>query len=475
MKKIILSGILLFVLMDVHSQTLIATSLDPAATAHHNQRKIVRDSSENIFIVFTDTLNHESVIKGVKYEGSTGTWDDAAYLVHGRNPTLAIDTDGRVHMIYESNDSLSGIMYTHSADFSSWTQPMLLSDTVPVNNTLPVADVDSAGRVNIFWIEKNDSISNTLMYACVLNDTVLRKVSVMTKKEISDVAIANHLLYAYNALFFAIQFNTDSVLFFVARNDILHFDTAYESIGYQPCITYNSYVAEYPEYDNPVRFQYIDSSANLMEVETYSMDWNWLHTARLQTGIIDYICIDDLAPPIGYGYLFMKNGNLFQGFSYGAVRGWSTVVDTIAGNPFYPSIAYKYFNFNYVDYIWMEDAGSQYNIFYNRAEKLRSLGLDDPEENRGFTITGYPNPFSDVLTIKLAIEDMAGSPPQIKIYNQASQLMGVLDPVASSSGEYEFLWSGTDLRGNRVNAGIYVITCAIGNRATAKKVVFLGR
>ena len=238
MKKILVLGILLFEIINANAQTLIARTSNPEATANHNQRKIVRDLSENIYVVFTDSLNQESVIKGVKYEKSTGLWNNASYLFTGKNPTLSISKDGEIHIIYESNDSLSRILYANTYDFFIWTPSIILSDTLVVS-TLPVADVDSSGKINVFWIERNDSLNNSLIYTNILNDTLAKRNCITTKNEILDIAIANHLQYSNNNLFFAIQFNLDSILFFRSTDNMASFDTVFEAIGSHPCITLN--------------------------------------------------------------------------------------------------------------------------------------------------------------------------------------------------------------------------------------------
>lgn len=471
MKKILIIGTLLLFICDVYSQTLIGTSYNPEATSNHNQRKIVRDSSENIYVVFTDTANQESVIKGVKYEISSGLWNNATFLFDGNNPTLSISRNGKIHLTYESNDSISRIIHTSTYDFDVWTPLVLLSDTLIIS-TIPVADVDSSGKLNVLWIEKNETINNSLIYAGILNDTLAQRISITTKNEINDIAIANHLQYVNDELIFAIQFNVDSIIFMRSNSNMLSYDTLYEVIGYQPCITYNSFFdLSFPE-ENVARFLYIDNSGNLIEIE-YDFSWNTAYSSLLLSNTIDYVCIDDLTPPIGYSYLFKKNGNLYHGFSYGRA-GWSTVLDTIISNPINPSIAYKTFNFFNIDYIWMEDAGTQFNIYYKRDPKHIWVGVNDIEQEKGFSITGYPNPFSEFLNIKLSVGDNEKS-PTIKIYNSNAQLINTLEPLSISEQDYEFRWYGLNQNGEKVNSGIYLIICVVGNKTTVRKVAFISR
>ncbi len=470
MNNILFTGVLLFIFATTgYTQTLIATSADPEATAHHNQRKVVRDMSENIYVVFTDIKDQKKVIKGIKYDRAAGTWSEASCLFNGNNPTLCIGKDREVHMIYESDNTITRIMYVNTFDFISWSQPAILSDTTK-SCTLPVADMDSSGSVNIFWIGKSDTSGSNLINAKMSHDTLVRKVRVMTKNEITDIAVANHLQYGNDDLFFALQFNHDSILFLrSADGDVLHRDTIYRAKGKQPCISYNSILDT--SLWTLARFQYIDTASNLIEIG-YDCLYDETDSFQLQTAPIDYICIDDLALPIGYSYLFLKNGTLYHGFSYGPRMRWTKVLDTIDTRPFYPSLAYKSFNFGYIDFIWMEDAGSHYDIFYKRDPKIGSIDIINKEKDKGFTITGYPNPFSGTLTIKVSVREPAAS-PQVRIYNSNSQLINILEPVVSSPTEYEYRWSGLNNKGYKVNPGVYVILCNSGNKAAARKVVFI--
>lgn len=472
MRNFLITWPVLFFFCDSFSQTLIGTSYSSDATANHNQRKLVRDSSENIYVVFTDTANQESVIKGVKYQISSGLWSNETILFNGNNPTISISKNGKIHLTYESNDSVTRIMNVSTYDFNAWSYPLCLSDTL-TKNYLPVADVDSSGKLNVLWIEKNGALSNTLIYAEIVNDTLLNRITVTTRNVINDVTIANHLQYYNNVLLFAIQFNADSILFFRTSNNMLSFDTLYESVGSQPCITYNS-SSEYinPE-DDMARFLHIDNTGNLIETEFVFNLINTITEELIYGVTIDYVCIDNIAPPIGYSYLFLNDGCLYHGFSYGSHfwGNFNTILDSISGYPFNPSIAYKSFNFFNVDFIWMEDAGTHYNIYYKRDAKHIWLDLQDVETGKGFSITGNPNPFSEFLTIKLSVDENEQR-PIIKIYNSNSQLINILKPLSVSQNDYEYRWYGLNQNGEKVTSGTYIIMCNIGNKAVARKVTY---
>ena len=55
---IIINLIFLLQTFVLQAQTLIATSKHPEATANHNQRKIVRDTADNIYVVYQNILSN---------------------------------------------------------------------------------------------------------------------------------------------------------------------------------------------------------------------------------------------------------------------------------------------------------------------------------------------------------------------------------------------------------------------------------
>ena len=246
-------------ILEINAQTLIATSNSSVATANHNQRKIVRDSSDNIYIVFVDSSNNENVIKGVVFDKIAEQWNQVS-ITNGNNPTLYVDKNGKIHLVFESNNYTTRIMHSSSMDFSNWTSNIVLSDTA-TKSEHPVADIDSAGNLNLFWIQENSSSNESLIYAYINSDTLVESKSVTTKNEINDIAIANHLLFFRNELFFAIQFNQDSLQFFRSLDNISTFDTIYSITGSQPCITFNSTIpVGYYYEENMIRLLYLNNN-----------------------------------------------------------------------------------------------------------------------------------------------------------------------------------------------------------------------
>lgn len=469
MKKFLKLFLIAFLMsLNVSAQTLIATSNHYDATANSNQRKIVRDYDDNVYVVFTDIEEDVNIIKGINYDAESDEWSEAEIIAAGQSPTLAIGFDDKIHMVYESDDFPHiKIMYSASEDFIIWSNPEELS-YAQFNSQYPVADIDSMGVLNIFWIHDFDY----LLYCNVLNDSVSEPVLVTSKVNINDIAIANHLQYYLNDLFFGITSSWDSVQFFRSTDYLNTFDTIYESTGNSPCISFNSYDDWVPE-EGMVRFLYADNL--LHEVEAYHPDYSYANVHQLPFGPVNFLSIDDVSPPIGYSFLFMQDGILNHSFSYGSNWNWTSILNSIQGNDDirHPSIAYKHFNPLYVDFIWMEESGSQYNIYYLRADKHDWIpGIEDREFGKGFSITGNPNPFSNQITIRVSVEQ-EGIKPYLKIYNTGSQLLRELNVANEvSDNDFIFTWDGRQESGKYVKEGIYLVLCSVGDKRIARKIIY---
>lgn len=470
MKKIYVLFSILILTIHTQSQTFIASSKHTGATQNQNQRKIVRDPLDNIFVVFSDWVAPNNVIKGVMFDNSMGEWGDAFVITEGYNPSLAIGDilSWEIHLMCETLDSISKIKHLRSSDFLNWSAGKYISDTT-LKARMPIADIDSAGILNIFWIQGNNDSTESVVYAAVSEDSLLSRKTVFTNTEINDIALANHLQYVENDLFFAIQYMQDSLLFFRSADEMESFDTIYAAIGRQPCITYNSIYDD--NLSSILRLLYIDLDSYLMEVET-DLQWN-TEINQVPVGKIDYVCVDDIAPPIGYSFIFIQYGTLFHGFSYGIDWDWCSILETISGDYIaWPSVAYKHFNFEYVDFIWMEENGVDKEIYYMRDEKHIWTDInEDKEQGKGFSITGFPNPFSEIFTINIAVDEKR-SIPIIEIYDSRSILIKRPKVEKINAFKYTAIWDGTNEEGSRVEGGMYIILCSAGDKRTARKVIY---
>lgn len=478
MKKLTTIFALALLSVSLISQTHIANVNHDDATANHNQRKIVRDSNDNAYVVFVDWVDQMNVIKGLSLDREDSQWTEPVVIVDGHNPTLAISQNNEIYLLYESNGSFPEIMYTATSDFVSWSEPQAISEAGYVCK-VPVADVDSSGNLNVFWQQKNNDQTEALMYARLLGGEMQVHDTVMVKDQIDDIAIANHLQYANDNLFFALQFNQDSVSFYFSNDRMESFTTVYSTQGEQPCISYNSIWEFY--FSGTARFLYITEDEytdnKLFEVEAIE-DFNGTSVIitdpyEMPFWDVSLVCIDDISPPIGYSFISVNEYGMVHTFSYGHFyNNWTTNMEYLSGNSsFNPSIAYKHFSPEYIDFIWTNNSANPEGIYYLRDAKYIWTGLDDPETGKGFSITGSPNPFRDQINLKIITED-ENVVPEIKIYNLNGQQVLALTIMKVKEKHFEATWTGTDESGLKVRPGVFVMMVSAGNVHTARKIVF---
>jgi len=77
--------------------------------------------------------------------------------------------------------------------------------------------------------------------------------------------------------------------------------------------------------------------------------------------------------------------------------------------------------------------------------------LEPVSEN--LTVTNYPNPFNPETTIKMNIPQ--ASQVRLAVYNLKGQLVKSLINEHLEAGVYQYVWDGTDNRGNQSASGLY--------------------
>jgi len=101
------------------------------------------------------------------------------------------------------------------------------------------------------------------------------------------------------------------------------------------------------------------------------------------------------------------------------------------------------------------------------------LALDDelllPEE---FSVSlAYPNPFNPSTTIDFALP--AISDVKITIYDILGREVFRYNRNSQEAGYYQFNWHGTDLTGNLVASGVYIITLHNNEKLFTRKITLL--
>lgn len=91
--------------------------------------------------------------------------------------------------------------------------------------------------------------------------------------------------------------------------------------------------------------------------------------------------------------------------------------------------------------------------------------------NPGAAALVWPNPFRSTASVRFS--QASGGHVDAAVYDVGGRLIRRLAGSHFSAGPHELLWDGTDERGRRVSAGIYLVRVDAGNRRFSSRVVLL--
>ena len=458
------------------SQTLIGTSYSKSATAGHNQRKITRISTGEIYIVYQDSSTAGYFLKFAAFDSIANTWSQPVSLFPGSSPTMAVTADDQIYICYVAPDS--SICFVKII-MGGWTNPVTVSRP-NTTNRLPVSDVSQSGLLHIIWIETDSTGLESVVYANSA-PTLYRKI-IFTDEDhvgINDVAIANSLFYLDNCVYFVYSlqngYNSD---FLKTCNNGTLIDTissVYQETdtvtGSFPCLTVTNVLGHdiaqthvWIDYESTcIARAYLDTEKNIMSNclwGTYgSLGYIYLDNP------VEYLCIDDEIQFLGYSFLFLQNSVLYHAFSYGDYG--SQILDTLSAAAFYPTIAYKQFNILNTDVAWMEYNGTNYDILYRRLDKIQQITAI-PDLSQNISITSFPNPASDQVSFHIITKE--NSDCGLTIYNLKGLVINEFKDDLTSN-DHSFNWDLKNPEGSRVAAGYYLLKVKCGNKMTCRKMV----
>lgn len=89
-----------------------------------------------------------------------------------------------------------------------------------------------------------------------------------------------------------------------------------------------------------------------------------------------------------------------------------------------------------------------------------------------FTIgQAYPNPFNPVVNVRFGLPKEA--PVHIMIHDIAGRLIGDYKVGNRSAGWHAFSWNATDMFGQGVGTGVYLLTVQAGDKLQKQKITYI--
>jgi hypothetical protein len=467
MKQLVFSLMVIVLATGVSAQTIIATVESSQATENHNQRKIVRDYDNHVYVFYQDYVNGSWGIYQVVYDSLTSNWSQPEYLVPGNNPAAAIGFTDSIFLTYRSNDTNGRIMLMKKAPGGDWLPPVQISQADSLDNLLPVADVDMEEKVLVSWIERGNPEDKVMFYK---NSQVNELYS---SDSISDLSLSTCLQWEMDFnVFLALEEMGNRVKFF-RFFDPNEMELIFDTLGTKPCQSIGGYA---PGYSNELylRYIYLDPMHNVTtcSVEFWGEEPEILGPITLIETPVSDIAIDDILVPVGFDFLYTDESGFYNAFTN---QGWSyplvEIIDTLSADCFNSSIGYKHFSATIVDYIWMENSGSDYKIYYKRSNKIPydpGVNIKVNKDN-GNELWFSSNPFKDKITLKLYTKE--ATRPTVKIYDLRGSVIKSITDITRQGDYFSFEWDGENESGREVNSATYILNITIGKQVLNNLIV----
>lgn len=102
---------------------------------------------------------------------------------------------------------------------------------------------------------------------------------------------------------------------------------------------------------------------------------------------------------------------------------------------------------------------------------LRDVLKNEDRPEKSPILYSYPNPFQHLTNIVFTLEDP--EPVNLLVYDLRGRLVNTLLSESLAAGSHRVNWNGTDSRGRRSPAGIYLLRLKTANRQVVEKVMLL--
>lgn len=459
MKKFSFALFCLFA-MDVSAQSYVVTSASANALANHNQRKLVRDNLNRVHLIYEDMESDTSIIKYIYSPLGQMEWSSPFLVTNGFNPSLAIGRENEMSVVFQSNGNYSSILLSTQKGDGSWTVPVPVLETGR-NQKLPVADYDSSGRLNIVWIEEIVCGPDIIRYIRMGEQGMEVDTILVGDRDITDVAVATNLQYSSNRVYFTYQSKDNCITNLMYDPFENKLDTIFTSIGTMPNISVGKYRPDAPDSMWIARNIFMDSINRLGLAFTSSL-FDFYEYYTLIDKEVTYLCLDDVFHPFGFNFLYMAGDTLFQVFA----SEWESLepIDTITGDPINPTIAYKHFRSDSVDFAWMKSNGGGYDIYFKRSVKV-PVSIH-PAGKKDLRILISPNPVTLNKDVVIRVICNSNEKPTCSVFRITGEKVEFCTMNEFRNGEFQLRWNAS-----KFGQGIYMAVIEMNGKAYCRKLV----
>ena len=126
-----------------------------SASLGAGRRPVAVDAEGNVHVAFQSAVaeDHSQVVHILRH--ADGNWSEPAILSgeeSARNPTIAMDDAGGIHVVWEEGTNDGRIRYRYRPAAGDWGQIASIAEAPGLSNS-PVVAVDAFDRVHLVWID----------------------------------------------------------------------------------------------------------------------------------------------------------------------------------------------------------------------------------------------------------------------------------------------------------------------------------
>jgi hypothetical protein len=123
--------------------------------------------------------------------------------------------------------------------------------------------------------------------------------------------------------------------------------------------------------------------------------------------------------------------------------------------------------------LWTEDPEGPWNI--ERVNFPLTGGNNFEQESSNVSSYAYPNPYSPDLHGQIRIRFDSSTPEnaQLRIFDFSNTLVYETTEQTSSTGGYEILWNGYNMKGHQVDNGVYFYQITLSNKTLEGKILVI--
>ena len=128
-------------------RTTVGESLEGTATERNNARLVAEDLVGHLHVVYYDYDGiYHSVANGI----GAGWSEPALVTLGGRNPSIAVDSDNVLHLVYR-HGTVTSLDIMHRTYDGDWSAPETVYHDVVAGLSRPVVAVDSENGLHCVW------------------------------------------------------------------------------------------------------------------------------------------------------------------------------------------------------------------------------------------------------------------------------------------------------------------------------------